>query len=1269
MHYRLEGDAERAAAVRLVDAGRAVVPSQVRLGDDGRPELWLVTSLPANGTVSLAVRSDASVAQPQTPVAVTAGTDGSELTNGVFTVRCPAAGETHFDPPVPASQLPAPIRGFRHGAGGWRGGGRVLSPRPVSSFKVEVTARGPVFAEVRCAVAFAGGGWYRASVRVADRLPFAEVREEYDAGDLDGGDFWELDLTRGWAPDMMEVASATSGTGFEKSKIEPLAKLGPTPDPIQAAWTITPDSAWYDPRTHLGFFVEAESQASPEAYAVAGFVPLHKGDWRRTNAIEIHTATPGQVCLRLPMSVRHASWLREVASENSPFSCHEHEPGLPVTYGRRVWALVLAHPDVAGLNPTVKNQFQGGVPRGPLARVRSLYGIVGLDRYKDYILEWPDTGAGYPRVFLRPEQIPALRQNLDKSPLAAALRRDSWLASGDETVATAALERTMRTLEWHAQYMLGTPTVGHHAMSGAYLKAAMADDVLAWPALPASERAALRARLALITYLYGEGDVITYANGCHTGPPNMGLAVSGAAGTYLALLPDHPMFERWRTHLAAYADYKMGANLAPGGGWFEYGGAYHMHGFARLSNGVVGLAAAEAPGRERLLDGIALDWSYYLNLLTPFDTRWGARMVPGLANSMPSFSGHFMEASGALSETMPELAAHLRWAWLANGSGNHDINPALERPWIEPKEPALASQIYPGVGVIFRAHQGPRETFMFLRAGYNWSHWTEDQGHFMLMSDGAVLMPFQSYQYGRSSSPEFDVCNLLRFGHPANRYPHSWPDSNVLAHAFGPTADYAWVSTGFPDWYIDPGTNPDFAPPADAPVGKGQLRPLAEGVAQQPGPFAWNRQVVFLKRLADKGADTFVFRDAATGPGRLAAWMNFNLLGRQADVTVTGDRIAVATEWPVTLNLAFPGEKGLTPDFYEQTFNIACWGGGPGVRPFTDGKPTSRNWVMQDGKPFTETPKAGTGVFEQHVVLRLPRTAGQDSLWALWPGRADTPPPALARLADGVLKITTAEETSYVFLDAAGGGFAGEDVVFAGSAGVVRIRDGRVRLALLGAPGRVGYKGHIIEGGIPFEQTVSLSGLEAGVHAAPSAAGLTYEALDVESAEVVPGLRKAVQGDVTEYVITGASPVRFAGDGVEVEAAGGALVVSPAGVRFVAPDRGYVRLSAGAVGVRGTGPFDLVFTDTGIEGTVDGDTRTLVCTWPAGIVRPMYRMDGVRWYAGFADNACISKGAAAPQFSLALGVTAGRHRVEVSEWGYPVPPPVPAVHTLSLGTP
>ena len=110
VHYRLEGDAERAAAVRLVDAGRAVVPSQVRLGDDGRPELWLVTSLPANGTVSLAVRSDASVAQPQTPVAVTAGTDGSELTNGVFTVRCPAAGETHFDPPVPASQLPAPIR-------------------------------------------------------------------------------------------------------------------------------------------------------------------------------------------------------------------------------------------------------------------------------------------------------------------------------------------------------------------------------------------------------------------------------------------------------------------------------------------------------------------------------------------------------------------------------------------------------------------------------------------------------------------------------------------------------------------------------------------------------------------------------------------------------------------------------------------------------------------------------------------------------------------------------------------------------------------------------------------------------------------------------------------------------------------------------------------------------------------------------------------------------------------------------------------------------
>jgi hypothetical protein len=94
------------------------------------------------------------------------------------------------------------------------------------------------------------------------------------------------------------------------------------------------------------------------------------------------------------------------------------------------------------------------------------------------------------------------------------------------------------------------------------------------------------------------------------------------------------------------------------------------------------------------------------------------------------------------------------------------------------------------------------------------------------------------------------------------------------------------------------------------------------------------------------------------------------------------------------------------------------------------------------------------------------------------------------------------------------------------------------------------------------------------------------------------------------------------------------------------------------------GPFDLTFTPEGITGTVDGDVRTLVTTWPEKIVRPGYWMDDVRWCAGFADEHSIVKGTATPQFGIAFGVSAGKHDVKVAEWEWPAVPPTPPRQSL-----
>jgi len=160
--------------------------------------------------------------------------------------------------------------------------------------------------------------------------------------------------------------------------------------------------------------------------------------------------------------------------------------------------------------------------------------------------------------------------------------------------------------------------------------------------------------------------------------------------------------------------------------------------------------------------------------------------------------------------------------------------------------------------------------------------------------------------------------------------------------------------------------------------------------------------------------------------------------------------------------------------------------------------------------------------------------------------------------------------------------------------------------------------------------------------------------------EVAPGVRKAVVGGVTEYLVESAAPAIAADGTVRIEARRAAIHVSPAGIRFVAPERTFVQLTAGNQGVRGVGPFDLTFTVDKIAGTVDGDTRTLVTTRPLKVVKPMFHMDGWRYYAGHADDSSADDGRDTPQFNVAFGVTAGRHTVELAEWTFPPLPPTVA---------
>ena len=276
----------------------------------------------------------------------------------------------------------------------------------------------------------------------------------------------------------------------------------------------------------------------------------------------------------------------------------------------------------------------------------------------------------------------------------------------------------------------------------------------------------------------------------------------------------------------------------------------------------------------------------------------------------------------------------------------------------------------------------------------------------------------------------------------------------------------------------------------------------------------------------------------------------------------------------------------------------------------------SKNWVLANG----QTPDAlkNPPDTEQRVLVRVPGQPGGEYFWVVYPRGAGESSPVVTQLAPGVMKVVTQESTDYILMSPLPLQWQGEGITFSGTTGAVRLwNDNHLTLALMGGGGSVGYKGRVLTANQASEQTFSL----------PQSAGTTVAG----SAAAVPP--------------------------PSVTAVGG-------GFHFVDTAKSYASLAGGHFAVRGMGPFDLTLTDDAITGSVDGDERTLVMTKPAHLDRPRYLMDGQVWYAGFPDDTSPYTDQTAPQLSLAMGVTAGPHKVEVGQWQWPELPPIPARQAL-----
>jgi len=1033
-------------------------------------------------------RSRENSALTQRPAA-----DAVEVGNEFFTLRLPKPQKTQFPEPVAAQGVTAPLLAWKQSGFDWAGGAHFHTERKVSGLEIRALDDGPATVAYEARYRFEPYGEYVWQVRVSTGVPVALVTEEYDFGVVtDGHDFLMLGLGENWKP--QEIGFLTGEGTSTQCKVEPIGayveqKSKEQQGPLRNVGAYAPPAA-YAPGRNLALLEKivpggpwglrsgmelraTRDEGGRKSVCSISICPYHTGSWRRTNSLIAWYAPHQGVQLALPISVRRSHWYLDLTDDASPFSSHEHDPELPVSYGRRVWALGFGldaaarqlWPDFAA--SLAKPDYQGQIT-DPIVKTRCVLGYIGLDRYKEWITEWPeDEGkAVYPRCLATPKIAARIRAALDQHPEKAALSKLFTVDGKDETGAANA-KTTLDGFktgrggdDWNIFGLTG------YRQTYQFPWLVYADSALAWPKLPPEQRAEIRRFLALHAYLFSEPDYNPRGAGVHLGNPNMPIGRTEVLSLIVPLLPDHPMYKYWLGQLKDITTFRIASNTEPGGAWFEPP-IYQMYGPTRALV-LAQIALRNAGAADLSKEGwhkAAL--TYDANLTLPEARTKGWRPFPGMGNSGITLEAVFGMSMGVFDSSDHEFAGFLRYMHGLN-SGNNRVSQGNDPefslcflPDIPEKPQVLKTTFIPGYGVAFRAHYGtPDETAMLFRCGYNHSHWDMDDLNVILCGKGAPLSPGTGYQYysGPASQNDAIYHNRVKVGKLNAHEPFGRIENVVQDYGFGSAVDYAMGWEYYPPEYFDDG--------------KGEME--------------WLRHVLFLKSAKPEGANYFILRDTFPRGQERATWWHWLNLDAADMISVDGRAF---DKDKTAFNKVVPEEQ--MPALTGRTIEMRTrYGAGTTFWFAAKDPPTARAVMTFDYNlgPNYHHRAFGKelGVVNQEdkeakTILRVAGSAAEGYFYMVYPHKDAEKPAACTQLDDGVLKVVTGVATDFCFVSDTPLSFKKEEVVFTGEAGAVRVFPDRVVLALSSGVGQVGYKGYVLEGIGPFERTVALADLKPGV--------------------------------------------------------------------------------------------------------------------------------------------------------------------------------------------
>ena len=986
-------------------------PCQVIDAPDGR-QIAFLADLPKGATKVYQV-----IAAPATPVpsdlTIEETPEAVRLANSLTGVSVPTAAGAFRH---------GPLAGICMRSGRWIGGGQLEGTPEITRYQAQITARGPVFSEVRAVYTFADGKEWRITFRLISGEPVVLVRETCN---LDAKSRWLPRLDTGLAPThgvsqvdngpaippalvncyaVRPLIGTTRATPFvlhawlpwwelENASAISLFHLN---DPVTVTqkmvnwqWQrhftrdkqeITQDEAIYG-ADKARLTPQQAAEATDVLFLAAGHGSLwaNPGEDGTKKGLPLQTAPDGTVTLVCPLAGPARDWLLGTSTIERTLGP-----------GRDAYACL--------------NKFL----ETPLREVTAL-NLTAME---------PEPAAAYPRLFFDRARIAEVGERYP-TPMPSTTAGDKETLWAFLYHPTSASEQAFRqrylnmlatsvarfTIAGRSSVNANTHHVTQPIMDLVFLTdIAFSREGLFTP----EERRHIQAQLAFLAYRIASPDFLSPARN-YRATANMTTMRNTALVLLACVLRGHPQATVWSKDGLEETASAFTHWIGPQGEWLECPHYQCVNGDLLCM-----LLAAQRAGLSDLLYDrrFLQSWLYLARISTPPDPRAGGlRFLPPAGNTYRNESTCLFSVLAQLwREKDPAAAEELQWTWIQQGrprwgviGGASMVNMFSEfllADFTPAKAPAWGSVLYPNSGAILRTgFPGSRETHLHLLQGSFVQHYDEDRGSISFWGKGQPL----SLDWGYNGSmPGWQHSRMLVGGY--------WDTGAVTEFAPQPSADY--------------------------------LRSVQQ---------VWHRQIMLVKDTEALGMNYFALCDSFAGlrqPNWWYLWLNtdgpLTLEGNVVHMPGRGDvdlDIWFARDWARKLPRA-PAEAGAVA-------------GAESIKPLSatisviKGALTKQGWapdnLTQQALWFDQVPVNAPPIF-----------------CILYPRLHTEAPPSFTPLAGGCgVRITTPTGVDEVFLSPTPITVTDGAISFSGTCGAIQRRGNTVTLTL-GAAGSLTDGAHIL---------------------------------------------------------------------------------------------------------------------------------------------------------------------------------------------------------------